>query len=147
MKRIVTITLAVLLSAASSLVSAQVGGLRGADAGVADDKTFEAKDYQGAKPGLQKPIARTFKEQPPLVPHAMRYFDEISLDDNQCLSCHSPQKAKEKRAPKIGKSHLTKVDGKEQVLMSRYQCTSCHVPQVDAPPLVDNQFVGNVSKR
>jgi cytochrome c-type protein NapB len=26
--------------------------------------------------------------------------------------------------------------------MARHNCVQCHVPQVDAPPLVDNQFVG-----
>lgn len=146
MKRTVTITLAVLL-AISGAAFAQVGGLRGADVAAADDKAFEAKEYVGGKPGLQKPVARTFEQQPPVVPHAMRYFDEINLEGNQCLSCHGPEKYKEKRAPKLGDSHFVKAEGKPVVSMMRYQCDSCHVPQVDAKPLVENQFVGSPPPR
>jgi cytochrome c-type protein NapB len=56
--------------------------------------------------------------------------------------CHSLEKFKEKKAPKIGVSHLD--SSKKAVTMDRYQCNSCHVPQVDAKPLVDNTFVGNL---
>ena len=27
---------------------------------------------------------------------------------------------------------------------SRHNCTQCHVPQVDAPALVENRFIGNI---
>lgn len=118
--------------------------MRGADAAAAE-VAFVEKTYLGKKPGLQKTIARTFKEQPPLVPHAMNNFDEITLEENQCLSCHSLEKANEKNAPKIGESHLVTEGGKQVVSMSRYQCTSCHVPQADASPLVENAFVGNLT--
>lgn len=117
--------------------------MRGADAAAAET-AFSEKTYLGKRPGLQQPIERTFKEQPPLVPHAMNNFDEITLEENQCLSCHSLEKAKEKNAPRIGDSHLTKEGGKQGVAMSRYQCTTCHVPQADATPLVENAFVGNL---
>jgi cytochrome c-type protein NapB len=127
---------------------AGVQSLRGADAAVADQAPIE-KAYVGKKPGLQKPIARTFKEQPPLIPHATTNFDEITVEENQCLSCHSLEKYREKNAPKIGDSHLgAGSDGAAKVVtMDRYQCNSCHVPQVDAKPLVDNTFVGNMPAR
>lgn len=112
---------------------------RGTDVAAADTG-FAAKEYTGKKPGLQKPIARTFKEQPPLIPHATTNFDDVTLEENQCMSCHGPEKYQEKKAPKLGESHFK---GK-QVSMARYQCIMCHVPQTDAAPLVDSTFVGNL---
>lgn len=150
MKRAIPALFGVMLLAWAGVSQGQQAGatdapksMRGADAASAE-VAFAEKTYLGKKPGLQKPIERTFKEQPPLVPHAMNNFDEITLEENQCLSCHSLEKAKEKNAPKIGDSHLVKEGGKQVVSMNRYQCTSCHVPQVDASPLVENAFVGNL---
>lgn len=144
MKRSVTITLAAAL-AAVVFGCAQFSGvatLRGADTAAADVAPAEQKVYAGKKPGLQKPIARTFKEQPPLVPHATDNFDEITVTENQCMDCHSPEKYKEKNAPKLGDSHLASAG--KMLTMDRYQCNSCHVPQVDAKPLVELNFVGNL---
>jgi cytochrome c-type protein NapB len=31
----------------------------------------------------------------------------------------------------------------QKVAMTRWQCNSCHVPQVDATPLVKQNFVGS----
>lgn len=149
MKRSVTIILTAALTAISGWSIAQqaagVQTLRGADT-AAVDQAPDAKAYAGKKPGLQKPIERTFKEQPPLVPHAVDNFDEITVEENQCMSCHGLENYRKKNAPKVGDSHLTfSADGMSKVVtMDRYQCNSCHVPQVDAKPLVDNTFVGNI---
>ncbi|MDR2239045.1 MAG: nitrate reductase cytochrome c-type subunit [Zoogloeaceae bacterium] len=151
MKKSITIILAAALVAVSGWSMAQqvasVNTLRGADT-AAPDHAPDEKAYAGKKPGLQKPIDRTFKEQPPLVPHAVDNFDEITVEENQCLSCHSLEKYREKNAPKVGDSHLAfSADGtKKVVTMDRYQCNTCHVPQVDAKPLVENTFVGNIQK-
>ena len=146
MKRSVTIVLAAALAALSGWsLAQQVAGvqtLRGADTAAVDVAPDE-KAYAGKKPGLKKPIARTFKEQPPLVPHAVDNFDEITVEENQCLSCHGLDAYKKKNAPKLGDTHLDAA--KKSVTMDRYQCNTCHVPQVDAKPLVDNTFVGNVA--
>lgn len=150
MNRSVTMILAAALAAISGWsLAQQVAGiqtLRGADA-AAPDYAPEAKAYAGKKPGLQKPIDRTFKEQPPLIPHAVDNFDEITVAENQCMDCHGLEKYREKKAPKIGDSHfLIGDDLKKTLTMDRYQCNTCHVPQVDAKPLVDNTFVGNIQK-
>lgn len=147
MKKTVTVTLAALLTIVVGCASTQpVATLRGADVPVADAAPAGLA-YVGKKPGLQQPIARTFVGQPPLIPHAVDNFSEITLEGNQCMDCHSPEKAKEKRAPKVGDTHLTMTekDGKfgKALIMTRFQCDSCHVPQVDAKPLVDNAFVGH----
>lgn len=132
-----------IVAAPSALASeSAVHSLRGVDA-EAPDQAPEEKFNPGKRPGSQKPIARTFEQQPPLIPHATTNFDEITLDENQCLTCHGPEKFKEKKAPKIGDSHFRNQQTGEimkQVSNARFNCVQCHVPQVDAPPLVENTF-------
>ncbi len=150
--KITVAALAVTLFASiSGIAAAQVHSLRGTQADIVD-KAPQDLQYQGSRPGVQKTIDRTFKEQPPLIPHAMNNFDEISLTENQCMDCHSAETYKTKNAPKLGDSHMTIVDvpggGMKKVMnMTRWQCNSCHVPQVDAKPLVDNSFQGNIGAR
>jgi cytochrome c-type protein NapB len=144
MKNIITVTLAVLLAAVSGVAAAeQLASMRGSDV-AAEDKAPEVKPYVGKKPGLQKPVARTFQDQPPVIPHAVDNFDEITLEENQCLGCHGPAKFKEKRAPKVGDSHFLDREGNKLADVSslRHNCVQCHVPQIDAPPLVESNFVG-----
>lgn len=119
--------------------------MRGADVS-AVDQAPEAKKYLGGKPGAQEKIARTYRDQPPVIPHAVENFDEINLEENQCLTCHSADAYKKKKAPKIGDSHFRDRDGKVLANSSalRHNCTQCHVPQVDAPPLVENDFKGDI---
>lgn len=143
MKKPMTITLAVLLAAISAapfspLTGAETAGvqsLRTEDV-AAPDRAPEEKVQLGDMPGAQKRIARTFQQQPPLIPHATANFDEITLQVNPCLLCH------ETNEPRIGVSHFKDSQGKMQKTVSRarYVCTQCHVPQVDAPPLVENTF-------
>ena len=136
---------AIVATAAGLYGCAQFAGiatLRGADA-ASTDQAPEAKAYAGKRPGAGQAIARTFKEQPPLVPHAVDNFDEITVSENQCMECHSPERHVEKKAPKVADTHLVAASaGTSAVRMDRYQCNSCHVPQVDAAPLVQSTFVG-----
>ena len=121
--------------------------MRGADV-AAVDLAPEAKKYLGGKPGGQEKVARTFKEQPPVIPHAVENFDEITLEENQCLTCHGAANYQKKKAPKIGDSHFRDREGKvlPEASALRHNCVQCHVPQVDAPPLVDNDFKGNLAE-
>lgn len=119
-----------------------VSSLRGADVAAADTAPETAKVYAGKRPGTQPRIARTYDGQPPLIPHAIENFDEITVEENQCLECHAPGNASKKNAPQVADSHLI---GRAAALrQDRYQCNSCHVPQVDAKPLVDNRFAGHL---
>ncbi|MDP2793689.1 MAG: nitrate reductase cytochrome c-type subunit [Sulfurisoma sp.] len=148
-KTTVAVLAAALFASVSGIAAAQVNSLRGVQADAVDQAPRDLQ-YQGKKPGLQKPIARTFKEQPPLIPHALANFDEITLEENQCMSCHSEEKYKEKKATKLGDSHMTAVPGggaKKVMNMTRWQCNNCHVGQVDAKPLVDNTFKGNITAK
>lgn len=125
---------------------AQFGGivsLRDTDIAITDQAP-EAKTYAGRRPGVGQTIARTFKEQPPLIPHAVENFDEITVEENQCLDCHGPKTYAAKKAPKMADGHLSMAAGGATVRMERYQCNTCHVAQVDAKPLVQNTFTGNL---
>ncbi len=141
-------TLALALSQPSfaQQVAGKVQTLRGADA-AATDQAPEARAYLGRKPGAQKNIARTFVGQPPLIPHAMENFDEVTLQENQCLECHSLENYKKKKSPRVGDAHLR--DGKPsgELSMAHHACVVCHVPQVDAKPLVQNTFRGVVEAK
>jgi cytochrome c-type protein NapB len=153
MKKSVTILLATLGLILSQPLLAQQGTsrvqtLRGADAAATDQAPPE-RPYAGKSPGSQKRVARTFSTQPPVIPHSIEGFDEVTLQNNPCLSCHGPENYKNVKAPKIADSHLKDRNGKvlSEVSAARYQCTACHVPQADAKPLVANTFRGDAAAR
>ena len=142
MKKTVTILLASLLTVIVGCASYEfLVSIRGADV-AAVDAAPEAKAYAGKRPGTQPVVARTFSTQPPLIPHAVDNFDEVTLTENQCLDCHGPSNYEKKNSPKMGDSQF--VAATKAFDASRHNCTQCHVPQVDAPALVENRFVGNI---
>jgi len=89
----------------------------------------------------REPITRDYVQQPPLIPHHTKGY-KINIKFNKCLTCHSWSNYKEAGATKISQTHFN--DREDNVLANiaprRYFCTQCHVPQVDAPPLVENTF-------
>jgi len=120
-----------------------VASLRGSDASTPDQAPV-VHEQIGKKPGQQEKVARTFVGQPPVIPHATENFDEVTLADNQCLECHGAQNYVKKGAPKISDTHMVSATGQKLADTDnrRHACQLCHVPQFDAKPLVDNQFVG-----
>ncbi len=153
MNKSVTLLLAALALMISPSAGAQnaapgVQTLRGADAATIDQAPPE-RAYTAKPPGSQKPVARTFSTQPPVIPHAIEGFDAVTLQVNPCLACHGPENYKNVKAPKIADSHFKDRDGKKlpAVSAARYQCTACHVPQADAKPLVENTFRGDTATR
>ena len=89
----------------------------------------------------REPITRDYVQQPPLIPHKTKGY-KINIKFNKCLTCHSWANYKEAGATKISQTHFS--DRENNVLANiaprRYFCTQCHVPQVNAPPLVENTF-------
>ena len=85
---------------------------------------------------------RNYPMQPPLIPHDDRGY-EVNLQVNKCMSCHARKRTEDSQAPMISVTHFTDRDGQVRAFMSarRYLCLQCHVTQVDAKPLVDNDFV------
>lgn len=137
------VTLALWQPASAQQAAPRVQTLRGAN--VDDvDRAPEEKSDVGKSPGSQKPIERTFRGQPPLIPHSVEGFPAITLERNACLFCHGAQTYKSAKAPKAGDSHFKDQDGNSltEVSPARNNCTTCHVPQSDAKPLVHNTFRG-----
>ncbi len=122
-----------------------VNSLRG-EVGIGS--TNDAADIK-LLPSDRPPIARNYFQQPPLIPHRIREY-KITVRNNKCLSCHSWKNYKKARATKVSQTHFADRDGNAQSTLAarRYFCTQCHVPQVDAKPLVENNFkpVGELNK-
>lgn len=89
----------------------------------------------------REPIERDYVQQPPLIPHKIKGY-KINIKFNKCLTCHSWANYRQADATKISQTHFS--DRHNNVLANvaprRYFCTQCHVPQVDAKPLVGNNF-------
>lgn len=148
MKKIAGLALATLLTSLIGCTSfIGPAPMRGADVS-APDQAPDLKTYGAKQPGVGQPtlITRTFVGQPPLIPHAIEKYVPMSQEENACLECHLTDELRGQKVPKIGESHFSKTvkkaNGTPAVEMTRYQCDSCHVPQVDAKPLVETQFVG-----
>jgi cytochrome c-type protein NapB len=142
MKKSVLVLLASLLTVIVGCASYEpLVSMRGSDV-AAQDQPPSAKDYVGKRPGTQPLVARTYAQQPPVIPHAVNNYDELTVTENQCMSCHGPDNYAKKNSPKLGDSHFIAVT--KEFDAARHVCVSCHVPQVDAPALVENRFVGDI---
>ncbi len=114
-----------------------VKSLRG-ETGIAEaDRSASVKQMQ---PDIE-PIFRNYFQQPPMIPHRVREY-KITLNYNKCMSCHGWDVYKKAKATKISQTHFSDRDGNAQSTLAarRYFCTQCHAPQVDAEPLVENNF-------
>ena len=134
-----SVILVLLVSAGISMqaISENVTSLRGSSDIDQDSNTPESKQY----PKDGAPIARDYVQQPPLVPHKVDRY-RINLKANKCLTCHSWNNYREAGATKISQTHFEDRDANVLANVSplRYNCTQCHVPQVNAQPLVENEF-------
>lgn len=116
---------------------AEVQSLRGmSDIDMGSGQT-EVKQYLKDN----QPIARDYLQQPPLIPHKVDGYI-VNIKHNKCLSCHSWKNYRQHNATKISQTHFESRDGAvlSNVSARRYFCMQCHVPQVNAPPLVENTF-------
>jgi nitrate reductase (cytochrome), electron transfer subunit len=150
MKKTVTKIVVALLLASALGCAQQLVTMRGNDVPVADQAPRDLP-YQGKRPGELRLIERTFEGQPPLIPHSIVNYEEITASDNPCIACHMSSDFKGKKMPRVSDSHLavlpTAANPDPVLSMTRWQCNSCHVPQVDAKPLIENSFQGLNSPR
>jgi cytochrome c-type protein NapB len=120
-----------------SAVGDEVESLRGANP-IDSESTEPARvRYRDT----EEPIARSFEQQPPLVPHALEKY-AITTESNRCMSCHSWADYEEAGATRVGDSHFVDNKGGVDAKLEgrRYFCNQCHVAQADAKPLVENTF-------
>ncbi|HXK57600.1 MAG: nitrate reductase cytochrome c-type subunit [Gammaproteobacteria bacterium] len=139
-KTMITLTTAlVVLIFSGAVVAGAVESLRGEQPLTENAKEPAKKQALVVKGGIE----RSYKQQPPVIPHAIDK-DEINLKVNTCLNCHSEKTFEAKKAPKVGDSHFIDRDGKvlKTISSRRYFCEQCHAPQLNADPLVVNNFEG-----
>ena len=121
-------------------VHASEGGLNSLrGAAIQAPETESADPFKAMKDSA--PIDRDYVQQPPLIPHKVDGYN-VTMKYNKCMDCHSWTRYKETGATKVSLTHFKTRDGQELSNISprRYFCQQCHVPQVDAKPLVANNF-------
>lgn len=86
-------------------------------------------------------FGRAYRQQPPLIPHKTEGY-QVTVDNNQCMTCHDWPGNTRVNAPKISETHYVDRQGVrlDKVAGTRWFCQQCHVPQADAKPLVGNSF-------
>ena len=137
-------TTATLMAAAAALamttgvLAGDVMSLRGDDL-----KKMSAEPDRLRLQTVQGGIERSYKEQPPMVPHEVDKY-EVNIKVNGCMKCHSPQTYEKEKAPMVGESHFLDRDGNklDKVSSRRYFCNQCHAPQLSGKQLVENNFQG-----
>jgi cytochrome c-type protein NapB len=67
----------------------------------------DATKYSKSTPGSGYKIQRAFQDAPPMIPHDVEGMIPITIDNNQCVSCHMPEVASSVGATAIPVSHLT----------------------------------------
>ncbi len=136
------------LSVLLTVILLAVSGTLAAQDGIATLRKGAPLSEQPTSPTMPKVSnqdlrrARNYPEQPPTIPHAIRDY-RIDLNSNKCLSCHSRKATEESQAPMVSITHFMDRDGQFLATVSarRYFCLQCHVPQHEARPLVENEFV------
>ncbi|MDD2699073.1 MAG: nitrate reductase cytochrome c-type subunit [Arcobacteraceae bacterium] len=151
-------------------VSDESIGLRKTSVDAEDIVKPSVTKYGKAAPGTSHKIKRAFQDAPPMVPHDVEGMLPITVNDNQCISCHMPEVAASMGATPVPKSHFTnfrplpKYDGQtfdktvddmknetaikeqETLVNARFNCSQCHAPQSEGE-LVKNNFKAVYTKK
>ncbi|MBU1217601.1 nitrate reductase cytochrome c-type subunit [bacterium] len=144
-------------------ISEESLGLRKTSLSKESDTVASKTSYATDTAGTSTKIKRAFQDAPPMIPHDVEGMLPITINDNQCVSCHMPEVAADMGATPIPASHFTDFrphptyDGKEFKLPAdtmkndisikkldalagaRFNCSQCHAPQSDGQ-LVENNF-------
>lgn len=67
----------------------------------------DATKYGTGAAGSGYKIQRAFQDAPPMIPHDIEGMTPITIDNNQCVSCHMPEIAASVGATSVPPSHLT----------------------------------------
>lgn len=94
-------------SAAQQTVSEESLGLRKVDLYSESTVTPDETKYSQAAAGTSKKIERAFQDAPPMIPHSVEGMLPITINNNQCVSCHTPGVAETLNALPYPKSHMT----------------------------------------
>lgn len=131
-----------LLGAAPTISEEEIG-LRKVDLYSEDTVKPDETKYGTKAAGKSKKIDRAFENAPPMIPHDVSEYGEISRDNNPCKDCHMPEVAPSMKATPIPQSHFTNFRTGEKLkdlYQGRFNCSACHAPQSQNKPLVNNNF-------
>ena len=150
-------------STAQPTISEESLGLRKVDLYSENTVVPDETKYGKAAPSTSKVITRAFQDAPPMIPHDVEELLPITVNNNQCISCHTPGVAESLGALPFPASHTTnfrpthKFDGEKfeksidnmkneisiqethQLSSARFNCSQCHAPQSEGQ-LVENTF-------
>jgi len=88
-------------------VSEESLGLRKVDLYSEDTVMPDETKYSKSYAGSGKIINRAFQDAPPMIPHDVDGMLPITINNNQCTSCHMPEVASSMNATAIPASHFT----------------------------------------
>lgn len=135
-----------------------------------DDIEIQPKaQYTSVAENESKPIDRSFENAPPMIPHTVKGFYNITRDQNQCLLCHMPEKVDASGAKQLPQTHMTdyrpeivqegdlyrvkaginetvEVSTNGKLNMAMYYCNLCHVPQAEISVDIENLFTPEFRK-
>jgi cytochrome c-type protein NapB len=156
-------------STAAKTVSEESLGLRKTDLYSESNTTGDKTQYSKTVAGTSKKIERAFENAPPMVPHDTEGMLPITIDNNQCKTCHVDSAPYDKTIPEVPKSHFTdyrpmttlandgriekegkavdntsdlKTTSKSLTTLagSRFNCSQCHAPQSEGNNVPQNVF-------
>ena len=162
-------TLLVVGCTAGKTVSEESLGLRTTNLYTEDTTTGDQTKYGTMAAGTSTKIARAFENAPPMIPHDVEGMLPITIDNNQCTTCHEPAVAPSMGATPIPKSHFTSFRpetklSKDGVMLqegkllnntsdiktvekpldalsgARFNCSACHAPQSEGLNVPKNNF-------
>lgn len=154
---------------ATKTVSEESLGLRNVDLYSETTAVGDKTQYSSKPAGTSTKIDRAFENAPPMIPHSVDGMLPITINNNQCTSCHDPMVASSMGATPLPKSHFTdfrpgtslakdgriskegkavtntsdfKTVGKPLPTLAgaRFNCSQCHAPQSEATEAPKNVF-------
>lgn len=144
--------------AATQTMSEESIGLRNTSLYSENEVIPTKTGYSEKAAGESQIIARAFENAPPMIPHTVEGMLPITINNNQCSTCHVDSAPYDENIPSVPKSHFTDYrpatalsstgkitkEGKEVVNTSdhltaatelktldgsRFNCSQCHAPQ------------------
>ena len=153
----------------NNTVSEESLGLRKTDLYSETSETVGHMTKYGSTPaGSSTKFARAYQDAPPMVPHSVEGMLPITINNNQCKTCHVDSAPYDKTIPSVPPSHFTNfrpasyaVSGvntssedlshvsikKENKLVgARFNCSQCHAPQAEGLA-VESNFEATYTKK
>ena len=149
---------------ANNTVSEESLGLRKTDLYTEASDTVGTKTvYTSTPAGSSKKFARAFQDAPPMIPHSVEGMLPITINNNQCITCHVDSAPYDRSIPSVPPSHFTNfrpgssyalkhtntssedlshisIKKQNKLVGARFNCSQCHAPQAEVDPIVESNF-------